>query len=396
MGILGGTFNPIHNAHLQMAELAIASLHLDRVLLMVAADPPHKSVDGHVAAAHRYAMTQLAAKTVPGVEACDLELQREGKSYMSDTLALLHEQSPADELYLILGSDMLLDLKTWHCPETVMRLAIIAAVARQGQQKQDAQAAQYLESAFHARIELLAGSVDMLSSTCIRDRLEAGLPVEGMLPPEVERYCYEEGLYFPSEIQRMQQALRETLTPKRYRHTMGVVRTAASLAQKWGADPLQARMAALLHDCAKNLDPETLHALSGDDTGIASVQHAFAGAAVAKDGYGVTDERILHAIRLHSTGDADMTLLDKVTYLADLTEPNRNFPCVDDMRKLLDCGPDEAMYRSLLRTRDYVMRLQSRGEAEAFHPAGERALAYFQQLLESGKGRNEAQDSVRE
>ena len=110
------------------------------------------------------------------------------------------------------------------------------------------------------------------------------------------------------------------------------------------------------------------------------MQHAFAGAVVAKNCYGVEDESILRAIRLHSTGDADMSVLAQVTYLADLTEPNRNFPCVDEMRALLPMGHDYAMYRSLLRTRAYVKRMRHEGQDDAFHPAGERALAYFSSL----------------
>ena len=98
----------------------------------------------------------------------------------------------------------------------------------------------------------------------------------------------------------------------------------------------------------------------------------------------MTDEEILRAIRLHSTGDADMSTLDKVVYLADLTEPNRNFPCVDEMRALLPQGADYAMYRSLLRTRSYVERMRQEGAQEAFHPAGQRALAYFAALCGEG------------
>lgn len=380
IGILGGTFNPIHHAHLQMAEIAREALELDRILLMVAADPPHKTVDGQIPAADRLAMTRLAAEPLPDVCASDLEIRRGGISYMSDTLAQLHAAEPDAELVLIVGSDMLLDLKTWHRPEEVLRLATLAAIARQGQQAGDGEAAAALRKAFSARVELLAGRVDPLSSTEIRDRLEAGLPVNGMLPDRVERYCYEEGLYFPADIRRMQRQLRAAISPKRYVHTMGVVRTAAELAARWGADPIEARTAALLHDCAKNLDSETLAALGGDETGVVSVWHAFAGAVVARDAYGVTDEAVLQAIRLHSTGDAGMTTLDKVIYLADLTEPNRSFPCVDVVRGYLAQGPDYAMYRALLRTRAYVERMRAQGRDEAFHPAGERAIAYFAAL----------------
>ena len=105
IGILGGTFNPIHKAHMQMARIARDELKLDLVLLMVAADPPHKDVEGHVAAEKRLMMARLAAQDVDGVEASDLEINRPGKSYTADTLEEVSRLYPGAELVLILGSD---------------------------------------------------------------------------------------------------------------------------------------------------------------------------------------------------------------------------------------------------------------------------------------------------
>ncbi len=373
LGILGGTFNPIHNAHLQMAAAARDALHLDKVLLVVAADPPHKDVDGHVSAAHRLRMTALAAETEPNVSASDLEIRRGGVSYTVDTLLTLHEQYPDAELFLIVGSDMLLDLPTWRRPDEILRLASIACMPRRGQESTDAAAADKLRTVHGARITMLPAAADKLSSTMLRDRLEAGLPIEGCLPAAVERYCYEHGLYFAPDVRSKQQRLKGMIERERFVHTMGTVRAAAKLAEDCHADPMQAQLAALLHDCAKRLPSAVLEVLSGDDTGIIPVLHAFAGAVVAKNAFGVTDQAVLRAIRLHCTADAGMTVLEQIIYLADVIEPNRTFDGVEALRERVANGLDSAMRMALERT---LLLVEQRGYA--CHPASLRAYEYYQ------------------
>lgn len=152
IGVLGGTFNPIHCAHIRTALAAKSALSLDRVLLMVAADPPHKQVAGAVPAQVRLHMTALAAEEYQGLEASALELHRAGKSYTADTLLSLHKQYPEDELFLLVGSDMLRDLPNWYRPDCICRLAVIAVVPRGGCDAEDADRAQLLMKEFGARV----------------------------------------------------------------------------------------------------------------------------------------------------------------------------------------------------------------------------------------------------
>lgn len=136
--------------------------------------------------------------------------------------------------------------------------------------------------------------------------------------------------------------LEQRISPKRFRHICGVVETAEQLAKLYGADPKKARLAALLHDCAKEEPLDAMQAivkvegLSLDATmlGSGALLHGPAGAVLARTRYGVEDPDVLEAIRLHTIGQADMTLLDKVIFLADYIEPNRDFPGVDDLRKI--------------------------------------------------------------
>ena len=203
--------------------------------------------------------------------------------------------------------------------------------------------------------------------------MERGEPVSGLLPETVEQAVYESGLYFPPDVRALQEKCRAALSAKRYTHTAGTMRAAASLSKAWGQDALRARVAALLHDCAKCLDPVTQEVLSGDETGIIPVCHAFAGAVLARTQYGVTDDAILRAVRLHTTGDWGMTDFDALVYAADLVEPNRTFSGVDDYRARVPQGPDAFMRYALGRTSRLIER-----KGWTPHPATERALRYYE------------------
>jgi len=376
IGILGGTFNPIHTAHVQMARIARDEAALDLVLLIVSADPPHKRVDGEVPASERYRLTQLALIGEEKIIPSDLEILRGGKSYMLLTLQELGKLYPAAELSLIVGSDMLSDLPNWYHPEEVLKLADVLCVPRIGRNENDDETAKMLTQRYGATVRLLSGKADMISSTDIRHRLLEGLPVDGLMPEAVEQAVYEGGEYFPAEVRLLQEKSRAALTPKRYRHVCGTMRAAARIAQLWNQDAKRARIAALLHDCAKCLDPLLQEVLSGDETGIAPVHHAFAGAVLAKMEYGITDETILRAIRLHTTGDWGMTDFDALVYAADLVEPTRTFFGIEDYRARLTKDIDPFMQYALGR----VCRLIGK-KGWKTHPASTRAMAFYDQKL---------------
>lgn len=374
IGILGGTFNPIHNAHVQMARIARDEAALDLVLLVVAADPPHKSVDGGVPADERYRLAQLALEGEARVEPSDLEILRGGKSYTLLTLQELKQRRPEASFSIILGSDMLEDLPNWYHPEEVLKLADVLCVPRIGRNENDEETAKALSKRYGAKVRILSGKADMISSTEIRQKLLQGLPVAGEMPEAVEQAIFESGAYFPEDVRRLQRQCRAALSKKRYRHVCGTMRAAANLAALWAQDAKKARVAALLHDCAKCLDPLTQEVLSGDETGVVPAYHAFAGAVLAKTAYGITDDAILRAIRLHTTGDWGMTTFDALVYTADLIEPTRTFPGVEDYRAHVSKDADETMRYSLVRVEGLVER-----KGWPVHPASARAIAYYDQ-----------------
>lgn len=374
IGLLGGTFNPIHSAHVQMARIARDEAELDVVLFMVAADPPHKRVDGGVPADERLRLTRLAIAGEERMQASDLEIKRGGKSYTLLTLRELKERYPDADISIVIGSDMLADLPNWYHPQEVLALADVLCVPRIGIEQNDAKTARMLGQRFGARVRLLAGKADMISSTQIRERLFAGLPTEGWMPDAVEQAIFEGGEYFPQDVRRLLEKSRAALSAKRFRHVCGTMRAAADLAALWKQDEQKARVAALLHDCAKCLDPLTQELLSGDESGIAPIHHAFAGAVLAKMEYGITDETILRAIRLHTTGDWGMTDFDALVYTADLIEPTRTFPGVERFRERITNDADAFMLYALTQASGVIWK-----KGWKTHPASARAIAYYKQ-----------------
>lgn len=186
VGVLGGTFDPPHNAHLVVATWVRAALDLDVVLLVVAGEPWQKV--GHRAvtpAADRLALVAALCEGVAGVEACDVELRRSGPTYTADTLAEL--AAPGRELYLLLGHDAAAGLPTWRRVEEVQARCTPVLVDRPG--------------AGHERLpegwawqRVAVPQLD-ISSTLLRERLAAGLPVDGLVPPGVISCIAARGLY---------------------------------------------------------------------------------------------------------------------------------------------------------------------------------------------------------
>ena len=187
LGVLGGTFDPVHSGHVLLAQAILERLPLDRVLFVPAADPPHKRCLV-ASAAHRFEMVRLAIEDLDGMEASRAELDRDGPSYTVETLRHFRSHYANSELYLIIGADNISDLSTWHDPEGILALATVVSGSRDEQAlPQDAK--------FGSRILRVQTPAYDISSTDIRQRLLQGLPVRYLVPEAVERYLATHGLY---------------------------------------------------------------------------------------------------------------------------------------------------------------------------------------------------------
>ena len=192
VGILGGTFDPVHNGHLILAEHACTQLQLDLVLFIPAGEPWRKANRQITAAPHRLAMLQLAIANNQTFGISDIELRHLGPTYTADTLEALAAERLDDEFYFIVGADALADLPNWHEPHRIVQHAILA-VARRGDQS--------IESAIASVPQLTDRIVRFnmpavpISSTDIRARIAAKRSIAGLVPPPVEHYITEHHLY---------------------------------------------------------------------------------------------------------------------------------------------------------------------------------------------------------
>ena len=209
-GVFGGTFNPIHTAHLRVAAEVLRRLQLDSILFIPAAEPPHKDVAGDVSFAHRFAMVKAALVGFPEFYASDLEVRRKGKSFSVETLSLLHQDDPRNELFFIIGFDSYRDIASWKDFTRIFTLSHLVVVTRPGVTVEspfaplpvaihsdfcyDENARMLLHKSGNSVLFLSKPQLD-ISSTHIRQLLAKGQSVRHLVPSAVEDYIKEHRLY---------------------------------------------------------------------------------------------------------------------------------------------------------------------------------------------------------
>jgi len=198
IGLLGGTFDPVHLGHLIIAEEVRRKLGLAKIVFIPAGQPWLK-VDRMIShGEHRLAMVRLAIDSNPYLEVSLAELERSGPSYSVDTVsALRKEHGPEVGLYFIIGPDALSELHRWKAPARLAELCWLVAVGRPNSVKADLRELEVAIPAIRSRIKCIDVPEIGISSTEIRERVRAGASIRYLVPPEVERYIYEQELYLP-------------------------------------------------------------------------------------------------------------------------------------------------------------------------------------------------------
>lgn len=370
IGIYGGSFNPPHLGHILAAKEFQRTLDLDRVLFVPAALPPHKvlppgSPDGQT----RKHLLELAVQELPFAQVEDLELCREGASYTVDTLRELRVKYPEDQLYLCMGTDMFLSFDSWYQPEQICSMAKIAMAHRADAEEEKLQAmAESFRNKYGTTPELIGNDFLEVSSTHVRRLLILG-GAEDFLHPAVLAEIRANGLYGTGVNRKglpFAQLKEESLSlhkDKRIPHVVGCSETARELALIHGADPDDAERAGILHDITKALGGRDQLRLcekygimiSDFDRKHTKLLHSVTGAAVAEHVFGENDA-VVQSIRWHTSGKADMTTLEKIIYIADYMEPNRDFPGVEQLRELAYSDLDAAVLMGLEMAVAHVRR----------------------------------------
>ena len=388
IGIYGGTFNPPHIGHIQAAKQAVSALGLTKLLVIPDRIAPHKVIpEGSPTPRQRLEMLRIAFAGNPDIQVSDLELKRDGVSYTFETILQLKAEYPDAQLFLCMGTDMFLSFHSWKNPHIILENAALAVFYRgdrNEQEKVEALRAEMTAQGF--RVEPVRNDVIEISSTQMR-RLLAYRCAADFLPEGVLDYIREKRLYDTRTdwkglpMDRLEQIVVSLLNPNRVAHVLGCRDTAVELARHWGADETDAARAGILHDITKAIDGPLQLTLCGTYGKILSdfskrypkTLHALTGSMVAERIFG-ENKAVVSAIEHHTTGKADMNLLEKIIYVADYMEPNRNFPGVENLRRLAYSDITAALKLGLEMTLEHL-----KNQGNEVSPESREALAWLEQ-----------------
>lgn len=368
IALYGGSFNPPHLGHREAVITVLETLKPHLLLIMPDHDPPHKELEeGSPTPEERMELCRLTFGDLEKVEISALELERTGKSYTYDTVRELQKQYPDARLTLVIGTDMLLSFEEWYHFEYLMKHCRLAALTRDLEDEERLrECAERFRETYGADIVLLDHTPLPMSSTELRRMLRRRLGAEAIYADAYAAIIRNRWYDAAPELSWLREQAYPMLDEKRIAHVAGCESEAIELARRWGEDPETAAEAGILHDITKRLSHEEQlnlcekYAIICDNAERATPKllHARTGAVLARVLFGVRDP-VYEAIRWHTTGKPDMTLLEKIIYLADYIEPTRDFPGIDELRRLAFEDIDSAMVLGLQMT---IAEIRSHGE----------------------------------
>ncbi|NLX83859.1 MAG: nicotinate (nicotinamide) nucleotide adenylyltransferase [Clostridiales bacterium] len=352
IGIFSGHFDPIHFGHLNLAQKALETLGLDSVLFLPIGKPISRLV--HADFTHRVRMIELMTKGLPGLQVDD-EVMAQPSRHAIETLRELRARFPKDRFVYLMGADMALDIPQWKDAQQLFSLCEFAVYPRIGYEEHSLCEALRGQG---AKVTLLSGEVMTMSSGQARAQLRLLSDAPGVLHPDVAEYIAMNGLYQPS----YEHMVRQAVSRQRFAHTLRVRETAVHLARRYHQPMQKAGVAAILHDCAKNMELSRLQAIVRSARlpvtkrmmNSNALLHGEVGAHIARMRYHINDVHILNAIRYHTTGRAGMTMLELCLFVADAIEPGRNYPGADRLRELAGKDIRRAALASLVGTQQVV------------------------------------------
>jgi nicotinate-nucleotide adenylyltransferase len=340
IGLFGGAFDPPHAGHLALARAAVRELKLDRLFVVPTGRPVWKP--SPASPARRLVLARRAFAGLPRVVVSSWETRRTGPSYTFNTLRVFRRRHPGAEWFLVMGGDSWREFTKWRRWRDILKMARLAVGRRAGVSPRG------IHPVVRAGSILLKARLPEISST------------------EIRQSTVENDIL---------KRLRGALTPARFRHTLAVARWAEELARRWGENPDKARLAGLLHDCARDLPgPRQAdlvrrrripvpHKEFIRRAGRPSLFHAYVSADMARRDFGVKDPAVLSAIRAHTLGAANMSRLARLLYVADFSSTDRKYSEATAVRRLARKDLDRAFAEALRRKLRWASR-----DGKAVHP----------------------------
>ncbi len=352
IGIICGTFDPVHLGHIGAAQISLQAFQLDKVFFVPLAKPFTRLADAP--AQDRLQMVRLAIKGMPGLAVSEVDMVNSPR-FAVDTMASLHKLYPGAEFVYIIGADKAARVPTWKNAGALFGLCSFAIYPRAGY---DAADLSHFLISHGARAQVVPSEPVTTSSGKVRSQIRLLSDAPKSLMPEVAEYIAARGLYQP-DYERM---VRQAVSPSRLLHSQGVRETAARLARHYDLPMQKAAVAGILHDCAKNMELARLQTIAQqtrlnlDDLTLSSnaLLHGPVGAQVARTRYHISDTHILDAIRFHTTGRARMKALELLIFVADAIEPSRKYPGLTLVREQAQEDLRLAALTSLAGTQEFV------------------------------------------
>jgi nicotinate-nucleotide adenylyltransferase len=340
LGILGGSFNPVHIGHLFVADKVLSALQLDRIVFVPAYRSPFK-LDAEDMESNANDRIDMLAAAITGdsrftIDNC--EIRRTGVSYTINTLEdIIARYMPEGKPVLIIGDDLALDFPKWQKSEKILQLADIAIARRINSGKP-------IKYPFaHVRVE---NDVMNISSEAVRQKINEDSDWRSLVPLGVKAIIEDRHLYSKNGtrlplcavdctqeiIQRVETAVRENLTIERFLHSRNTAVHAGDMCRRFGLDPMAGYLAGIAHDLAKQLDNKQLIKIvksgklkiSALEKDKPNLLHGKAAAVLLRERFSIHNEEVLEAVAYHTSGCENMGPLAKVIYIADKTESSRN------------------------------------------------------------------------
>ncbi len=333
IGLYGGTFNPPHNEHINIVKNVILELGLDLLIVIPTNVSPHKIGVEVADKTMRFEMLKLAFKGEKKVLVSDYEINNENISYTYLTVGHFKNEYPNCELYLIMGSDMLENFPKWKNPSQISELVNMVLVERVFDKIDTAKIVNIYTALYNKPVTVTKYLGQNASSTSIRIKSKLDLDFSTDTTREIYDYILQNNVYKKDEYY---QFVCNKLPKKRRQHTYGVIMTAIRLAKKLNADVKKCELSALLHDVAKYEDYKLYSSFKLDGEVTESVIHQFLGEYIIKNELNILDQDILNAVKYHTTARKNMSLIEKIIYVADLIEEGRDYDGVELLRKKVD------------------------------------------------------------